>query len=64
MSDNSEHIPQTNLKLRPEYRKQLEGLQKHHREHTNPAMSMTFVMESLIAKEYKRLKLSDKEEEV
>lgn len=48
---------QTNLKFRPQYREELEVLQAHHREVTNPTMSMTFILEGLIHKEFKRLKL-------
>lgn len=48
---------QTNLKFRPRYRAGLEVLQKYHRENTNPTMSMTFILEELIEKERKRLKL-------
>ena len=48
---------QTNLKLRPKYRAGLENLQTHHRKVTNPAMSFTFIVEQLIEKECKRMKM-------
>ena len=47
----------TTLQLRTERKRQLEAIKDHHRSTSNPNCSMTLVLEQLIEKEHKRLKL-------
>ena len=46
-----------NFQVRLETKTQLEAIKNYHRDRTNPNCSMTLVIEQLVAKEFKRLKL-------
>lgn len=45
------------LNIQTKSRMQLDALKTYHREHINPSTSMTLVIELLIAKEFRKLKL-------
>ncbi len=46
-----------NFHVKTEIKGKLDGLADYHREHDRDYMSMTRILEQLITKEYKRLKL-------
>jgi len=48
-----------NMQVRESTKEKLRGIVDYEREHTNPNMSMTLVVELLILKRHKELKLGE-----
>ena len=49
-----------NIQIRQEHKVQLQQLKNYYRDRINPNMSMTMVVELMIAEKHRKLKISEK----